>query len=267
MKTFVPTIDKKPYDAENDVTYLDNSCGDSMCKKYNHAIDLLGDYEGWVCFIHDDAYIKTPGDIVQARLDQAYAKGQRIAGVMGTLNLDTSMHWWWPDRQVNGAGSIQQIVLGPDKKPLVPEKVYEMNDWPGYHPGLATVDGCCMWIHTDVFKKIRWDENIQGYHFYDVDICLQALRAGFGICVVPVTVAHASPGELPKNINELRKPVFEKWARLVNTFPINKFAIFRSDEDAAEIFGIHKSESRDKREEEPHTAERQLQEGVPVIRL
>lgn len=264
IKTFTATIEPKPYDFINDVTYLDNSCGDSMCKKYNRAIDIVEKegYEGWVCFIHDDAYIRTPKDVVEARLRQAYDKGQRIAGVMGTLNLDTSMHWWWPDRQVNGAGFIQQIVLGPDKKPVVPEKVYEMNDWPGYHDGLATVDGCCMWVHTDVFKKQRWDDTIVGYHFYDVDFCLQGLRNGFGVCVIPVVVAHASPGELPKNIDELRKPIFEKWARLVNTFPINKFALFRSDEDADEIFGIQEPATDDKREEVSDSAQGQLQECV-----
>ena len=238
IKTFVPTIEPRNYDFINDVTYLDNSFGDSMCKKYNRAIDMLGDYQGWVCFIHDDAEIRTPMDIVEARLRQAYDKGQLIAGVIGTLNLDVSMHWWVPDRQVNGVGYIKQMVLGPDKKPVVPEKTYEMKDWPGYHDGLATVDGCCMWIHTDAFKKIRFDEKIVSYHFYDVDICLQGLRAGFGVCVIPVEVVHASPGELPKNINELRKPVFEKWAKLVNTFPINKFTLFRSDEDAAKISTI-----------------------------
>lgn len=233
MKTFTATIDPKPYDPKTDTTYIDNSYGDSMCKKYNVAIDMVQreGYKGWVCFIHDDACIETPQDIVAARLDQAYEKGQRIAGVIGTLNLDYLMHWWHPDRQVNGVGYIKQRVLGPDKKPVEPPKFYEMKDWPGYHDGLATVDGCVMWIHTDVFEKQRFDESIPSYHFYDVDFCLQGLRNGFGICVIPVSVWHASPGELPKNINELRAPVFEKWARLANTFPINKFALFRRDED------------------------------------
>ena len=231
IKTFVPTKDPKPYDEKRDITYLDNSYGDSMCKKYNKAIDMLGDYQGWVCFIHDDAEIRTPDDIVEARLRQAYEKGQLIAGVIGTFNLDYTMHWWYPDRGVNGAGYILQKVLGPDKKPVVPEKCYEMKDWPGFHDGLATVDGCCMWIHTDAFKKIRFDENLLSYHFYDVDICLQALRNKMGVCVIPVVVVHASPGELPKNIGELRAYVFDKWSNIVNTFPINKYSLFKKEEE------------------------------------
>jgi hypothetical protein len=231
IKTFVPTKDPKPYDEKRDITYLDNSYGDSMCKKYNRAIDMLGDYQGWVCFIHDDAEIRTPDDIVEARLRQAYEKGQLIAGVIGTFNLDYTMHWWYPDRGVNCAGYILQKVLGPDKKPVVPEKCYEMKDWPGFHDGLATVDGCCMWIHTDAFKKIRFDENLLSYHFYDVDICLQALRNKMGVCVIPVIVVHASPGELPKNIGELRAYVFDKWSNIVNTFPINKYSLFKKEEE------------------------------------
>ena len=81
MKTFTATIEPKPYDPKTDTTYIDNSYGDSMCKKYNVAIDMVQKegYKGWVCFIHDDACIETPQDIVAARLDQAYEKGQRIA--------------------------------------------------------------------------------------------------------------------------------------------------------------------------------------------
>lgn len=231
MKTFIPTIHARPKDEERDVTYLDNSYGDSICKKYNRAIDSLGDYTGWVCFMHDDASIKDPEDLVRARLKEAYDHDQLVAGVIGTYNLDYLMHWWYPDRIVNGVGYIRQSVLGPDKKPLKPEKYYEMRDWPGFHDGVATVDGCCMWIHTDVFKKIRFDENIKGYHFYDVDICLQALKNRIGVCTIPVIVQHDSKGELPKNIDELRTPVFEKWSKLVNTFPINKYTIFKEESD------------------------------------
>ena len=243
IKTFVPTKDPREYDAVNDITYLDNSYGDSMCKKYNRAIDMIGDYKGWVCFIHDDAEIRTPQDIVQARLRQAYSRDQLVAGVIGTFNLDYLMHWWYPDREVNGCGYILQKVLGPDKKPVVPEKVYEMKEWPGFHDGLATVDGCCMWIHTDAFKKIRFDENIKSYHFYDVDICLQALRNKIGVCTIPVVVVHESAGEFDrKEMDKLRVYVFDKWSRIVNTFPINKYALFRSD-DEIEIPGIPERET------------------------
>ena len=204
IKTFVPTKDPREYDAVNDITYLDNSYGDSMCKKYNRAIDMLGDYQGWVCFIHDDAEIRTDPDVVQSRLRQAYS----------------------------GVGYILQKVLGPDKKPVVPEKCYEMREWAGFHDGVATVDGCCMWIHTDAFKKIRFDEKIRGYHFYDVDICLQALRYNLGVCTIPVVVVHASPGEFEKKeMDKLRVYVFEKWSNIVNTFPINVFTLFRSDDE------------------------------------
>ena len=261
IKTFVPTIEPREYDAVNDITYLDNSYGDSMCKKYNRGIDMIGDYQGWVCFRHDDLEIKSAPDIVQARLRQAYERDQLVAGVIGTFNLDYLMHWWYPDREVNGCGYILQKVLGPDKKPVVPEQVYEMKEWIGFHDGLATVDGCVMWIHTDAFKKIRFDENIKGYHFYDVDICLQALRNKLGVCVVPITVVHESAGEFDKEeMNKLRVYVFDKWSKIANTFPINKYAIFRRD-DEIEFSGVssskteeHRERKSDKRERKSHSA-------------
>lgn len=236
IKTFVPTKDPREYDAVNDITYLDNSYGDSMCKKYNTAIDMIGDYKGWVCFRHDDLSIKTAEDVVQARLRQAYERDQLLAGVIGTFNLDYLMHWWVPDREVNGCGYILQNVLDEEKKPVVPERFYEMKDWPGYHDGLASIDGCIIWIHTDAFKKIRFDEKIKGYHFYDVDICLQALRNKIGICTVPIAVAHASPGDFDKKeMDKLRVYVFDKWSKIVNTFPINKYTIFRSDDEISRV--------------------------------
>ena len=222
------SVRERTEEDKEDLHYIDNSCGDSIAKKYNYAIDLVlrEGYEGWICFIHDDAVIETPQDVIDYQLRRAYSRKQRIAGVIGTYNLDYTMHWWYPDRQVNCVGYIKQKVLGPDGKPVVPTKVYEMKDWPGYHEGLATIDGVCMFIHTDLLKVQRFDEQFKGYHFYDVDYCLQALRRGVGICTVPVTVVHDSAGKLPYNINELRIPVFRKWADLVNTFPVNKFTKF-----------------------------------------
>ena len=273
IKTFVPTIEPREYDAVNDITYLDNSYGDSMCKKYNRAIDMIGDYQGWVCFRHDDLEIRTPADIVQARLRQAYDKNQVIAGVIGTFNLDYLMHWWYPDREVNGCGYILQKVLDENKKPVVPEKTYEMKEWPGFHDGVATVDGCVMWIHTDAFKHIRFDEKIKGYHFYDVDICLQALRAHLGVCTVPIVACHESAGDFDKKeMDKLRVYVFDKWSRIANTFPINKYSMFRRD-DEIEIPGISDGESEQpstepaERERKPDSAKGQLQKGLSVFGL
>ena len=98
-----------------------------MCKKYNAAIDMLGDYEGWVCFIHDDAEIRSPEDIVEVRLRQAYDKGQRIAGVIGTFNLDYLMHWWAPDRQVNGVGYsfVEVVATCPTNWGMTPQNAFQ----------------------------------------------------------------------------------------------------------------------------------------------
>ena len=229
MLQFVPVKGKKEdYPEQTNVIYLDDYTGNSMTSKYNYALDHYVKDDTWYCFRHNDLTINTPLEEVEWGLNNRVSKDVAVAGVIGTMNLENSMNWWMPYREVNGAGFIKQVVLGPDKKPVVPLKTYDMADWPGLHEDMATVDGCVIFIHKKLFDAgARFDEKLPSFHFYDVDICLQALEHKFKVATLPIVCTHVSGGEVPPDIDVLRKNCFNKWnIKVHGIFPINRFSTF-----------------------------------------
>lgn len=230
MLQFVPVRGRaEDYPKVPDVVYLDDSTGDSMAKKYNYAVEHYVTDDAWYCFRHDDLTIDTPMEDVEWFLEHRVGDKVAVCGVIGTMNLEDTCHWWMPHREVNGAGYIQQAILDEvTHEPVEPLKTYTMADWPGYHEEMAIVDGCVLFIHKKLFDAgAKFDVSLRSFHFYDVDICLQALERGFYVATLPIVVTHVSDGRLPPDIGELRQEFFAKWnPRVGGIWPINRYTKF-----------------------------------------
>ena len=163
----------------------------------------------------------TPNDVIKYKLDKLFEDGKvGVAGLIGTYILEPSCVWWIPNRPLNTAGRIIQGY--PDGK------AQPMNDWPGTHTGLATVDGCCLFISRKLLESgIRFDENLDNYHFYDADICCQALAAGFDVATVDIEAVHTSMGAAPNEIEPFRKVFFDKWSAKIDRWPISRYTNFK----------------------------------------
>lgn len=231
----------------NTVKYIDNVPNDTMARKYNRAIEtyVLNSTEDIICFRHDDTEIRTSLEACEYKVKKL-TENHKIAvvGLIGTIALDPSCAWWYGvngagGRLTYGAGSIIQggkrpkvvdnkPVLGPDNKPIMEDFEYPMNDLPGVHPYMATVDGCCMFFPKWFFQEgFRFDENLMDFHFYDADICLQALAAGYKVSTCDLIVKHKSSGNLPKNWDILRQNFFNKWnAAVEGQWPISRLTKF-----------------------------------------
>jgi len=236
MIEIVPVTERKPENVDtNRVFYIDNTQGDSMAKKYNYAIEniVLKNNDPIICFRHNDCTIKTSIDVCDYKLTKLFEeKDVGLAGVIGTIALDTNCTWWngvprAGGRWTYGSGYIIQGGVGQDGKPIE----YPMNDHPGVHDYLATVDGCCMFFPRWVFEEgLRFDENLKGFHFYDTDISLQVLERGLKVSTIDITVKHSSEGKPPKEFEELKKHFFEKWNKKVNgIWPISRLSKFNKE--------------------------------------
>lgn len=222
MIQIVSVKDKK--ENTNDTFYISNTEKlDSMAKKYNYAIDkyCLPSNEKYFCFRHDDLIFQTASDIMKYKLDNMFADEKvGVVGLIGTYLLENSCVWWVPNRQINAAGSIIQGL--PDGKAT------PMNDWPGMHKDLATVDGCCMFISRKLLETgIRFDENLVGYHFYDADICCQALYNKFSVATIDIVARHNSIGKMPPEFEAYRQVFANKWSQKIDHWPISKYTIFK----------------------------------------
>ena len=180
--TVVP-VRAMPEKPEEGVTYLPNMPSpDGLCRKLNSAMELAAiDGADWLCFHHDDLVIQTP-DLVVPNLERAYGDGARVCGVIGSLVVNVPQ-WWMNNRPLCTWGAIVQGYKDGREQ--------LMADQPGYNPNMAIVDGCCLWVHRDMF-----DERVEDYgmHLYDDDICLRALQKGYKVACLDVRCRHQSEG-------------------------------------------------------------------------
>lgn len=227
-------IEEKTVDTDK-VFYIDNSQGKSIAEKYNYAIEniILKSDDPVICFRHRDTFICTPNDTCHYKLEKLFEKHTiGIAGVIGTIALDRGCCWWHGvpsagGRQNYGSGSIIQGGLNE----LCQVIEYPMNDHPGIHDYLATVDGCCLFFPRWIFEEgLRFDENLKDYHFYDADISLQVLERGYKVSTIDIKIKHYSNGKPPKQFEDLRKVFFAKWDKKVNgQWPISRLSKFNKE--------------------------------------
>ena len=223
MIEIVAVKDKKETIFDN-IHYIHNTNKlNSIAKKYNYAIEkfCLPSNEKYFCFRHDDLTLHTPPDVIKYKLDKLFEDGSvGVAGLIGTYVLEQSCVWWIPNRPLNTAGSIIQGY--PDGKTA------PMNDWPGMHKGLATVDGCCLFVSRKLLESdVRFDEDLPDYHFYDADICCQALAKGFDVATIDITATHTSTGKAPHEIEPFRQKFFAKWSNHIDAWPISRYTVFK----------------------------------------
>ncbi|MGZ7136522.1 MAG: glycosyltransferase, partial [Methanobacterium sp.] len=60
---------------------------------------------------------------------------------------------------------------------------------------VQTLDECLFIVPTDIFKMVKFDEELcDDWHLYAVDICLEILKLGFYVYVMPLYLYHRSAG-------------------------------------------------------------------------
>lgn len=192
-----------------DIIHIPNGDVFSLADKMNRAFKKAkeGGYD-WLCWRHDDLSIETP-ELVEPQLDLAYRNGARVCGVIGSLICSDS-RWWVHKRPVLTAGGIMQ---GDGKGGF-----YPMIDCAGFNPNMVLLDGCCMWIHKDLF-----DVRVPDYcarHLYDDYICFSSLARGYKVAVLDVRCAHVSQGGYDMSeYGAAQKKFYEEWKPRVE-FPV-----------------------------------------------
>ena len=247
MINIIP-VTKKPYNLEPNTIYVENIENDSMFKKYNRGIEqALKEYpdEQFFCLRHDDTEFRQPLDVIEYKLRRTFSdKKVGMAGVIGCISLYPECIWW-SNRSVNGIGAIIQgfteylkdnnnnNVLDNNGKPICRHAEKFMSgdliatefmqcDY------AATVDGCCMYFPRWILEEgLRFDENLQDYHFYDADICCQVLSKGYKVAITDTVIYHNSVGEMPKNFGQLTKVFHDKWDKKIDGWPISRLTKFK----------------------------------------
>ncbi len=161
---------------EYELVVIDNSKNEySIFEAYNVGVGLSrGDV---LCFMHEDVLFRTPnwGEKINNRFQADEKIG--LIGFAGTHFLpDTPMYWY-------SSPFVSQRNLNNDQG-AVEEHFHE--EWFGETSliEVVAVDGFCFFVKKDLFDLISFDEKtFQGFHLYDMDICMQVINVGFKVCV------------------------------------------------------------------------------------
>jgi hypothetical protein len=206
----------------------------SLSQVYNEIINES--IYNIVVLVHDDLEFETKnwGDKVLKHFKKDSEYG--VLGLAGTKYLPESTQWW------SVPSSMYGIVNHKNNEKSWTSKY--SNDIGSRVEETIIVDG--LFIALDKNKiKHRFDESIEGFHFYDLGFCLPNFLDGIKVGVMfDVRVTHLSIGETNEKWEENRKQFAERYSEKlpidINLRGICETFIFVHDQELILLFEENK---------------------------
>ncbi len=187
----------------------------------------------YLCFMHDDIHFHGAGwgKNVVAHLEKP---GAGIIGLAGPFYLSAVPSPWWSQGHYTeqyyfkrgGEGDLIHRIRGAPAS--------------GSPSEVVAVDGFWFCAPRQLFNSISFDERgFSPFHFYDLDICMQARVAGASVQVVyDVLVEHRSFGTLNRQWVSSALAFGKKWRAVLpaSTVPFSKAA--EAQADTAALAGL-----------------------------
>lgn len=173
---------------DHEIIVIDNSRNElSIFQAYNKGI---GKSKGnIICFIHEDIIIHTSnwGNILKNLFKEHPETG--LIGVAGTRVKTKMPSGWWDCAQtLRAVNIIQHLQNGTIEN-------WEYGFENGAHTGVVAIDGVFMSMKKD--ERIMFNEELKGYHNYDLNLSLEHLKYGKSILVTnQILIEHFSEGKL-----------------------------------------------------------------------
>lgn len=159
-----------------------------LCEVYNKYItkENIEKYD-CILFVHDDVYIDSVNFLTCIR--EQFKQGYDVVGLAGGSRLQVKKPCLWhlmcrPDSlsgvvaHYKNKTEYYQTFFGPSPRPVV------------------LLDGLFIAVKTKSIASynVQFDENIKGFHHYDLKFCVDCHVAGMKLTTAPIQVIHDSPG-------------------------------------------------------------------------
>lgn len=176
---------KKTIAAEYELISIDNASHSySIFEAYNLGVEKAkGDI---LCFCHEDILFRTNN--WGSTITNIFKNDNNI-GLIGFASAhflpDTPMYW-------AASPFISEYNLTNDNGNII--ECYNTSYYNSKNIAeVVAVDGFCFFIKKSLFGQISFDEKTyKGFHMYDMDICMQVIKAGYKVCVTKdVLIEHA----------------------------------------------------------------------------
>lgn len=166
---------------------------EGLTSVYNRLID--SSTQDYIIFVHDDVYIESSSFLEHVINGFKYYD---ICGLAGGsyLKIDSErMLWHLMTKRESWSGVVNHYKTPPTyneaaNSPKYPTVFGEIGK------PVVLLDGLFLAINLGRIKskKVRFDENIKGFHHYDLKFCVDSYINGLKLGTIPVSVTHASPG-------------------------------------------------------------------------
>lgn len=162
----------------------------------------------YLCFMHEDIIFHSVnwGNICIQHLRSDEQIG--LLGVLGGHYLSKYATGWCSSPFISG-----QLIQGLFVKGKYTTKMYVHTKYKDLGNNVVAIDGLWIFTRKSLFKEsLKWDKNhFHGFHFYDLDISMQVLQAGYKIAIADILIEHKSPGYFNKAFWDSYLLFHEKW--------------------------------------------------------
>ena len=160
-----------------------------------------------MCFMHDDIKYFTD-NWGQAVINHFKDEHTGAIGIAGGPYMPSMPGSWW------AGGLVSEIIVPRTSEDIKPS----LKNFDDKEPGKSRVvvlDGVWMCVRRSLFEQISFDEAFfSGYHFYDIDICLQINALGYKLySVFDILIKHFSAGDMNKLWLNNAMLLQKKWKR------------------------------------------------------
>lgn len=179
-----------------------------------------------LCFMHEDILYHTKdwGNLLIEHFNSDEKAG--LIGVMGTHFLPKTPSYWCDTEYVSGR-LIQGFSENDQYKTITEDHNKYLNGFNSIDA--VSVDGFWFSAQKEMFTKIHFDEiSFKGFHFYEMDICMQVLNVGYKVKIIHnILIEHFSYGTGDKSFDKARSIFYKKWK---NKLPIVRGIDLSDDE-------------------------------------
>jgi hypothetical protein len=183
----------------------------SIFIKYNQSIEaLIKDglkQDDVVIFVHEDVKLLDPNLVPKLEMLFKEKQDLGLTGVAGTSELSDTCRWW-----SNDVKNMRGHLIQENKQ----QSYHLVKGIIGYSDDLVVVDGVFLAIRGKLLLDgLKFDDkSYDGFHFYDLDICLQVLEMKYKIGVTDILILHKSVGDISKNDDWSKNKdiFFQKWS-------------------------------------------------------
>jgi len=194
------------YPKSLEIIVLDNrEKNEGLCAVYNQGVAKASGRV--LVFMHEDVWMmEKEWDVVLLRKFRELPEMQ-ILGVAGSAYLVDYPYALWAAANIPWTfGKIVHLIEAEDEFCL---SLY--NDRDGDQEAVV-VDGLWFAARKTLFEKCRFDEQtFTRFHFYDLDICMQALEFGKVYVTADIRVLHKSMGTFKEEWKEWSDIFIQKW--------------------------------------------------------